>query len=95
MLWWSARWTLDYTVTARRHKYTQSENTCDIVQNTLANASELLQNVEQWAAINNLTLSRAKTSESTMITTKGKSKSLQPLPPLLPDIVRVTMLKIL
>ena len=43
------------TVTARRHIYTQSEKTCDIVQNTLSNASELLQNVEQWAAINNLT----------------------------------------
>ena len=53
-----------------------------------------LQNVEQWAAANNLKLNRAKTSEI-IITTKGKSKSLQPLPPLLPDIVRVTRLKIL
>ena len=43
-----------------------------------------LQNVEQWATINNLKLNRAKTNEI-IITTKGKSKSLQPLPPLLPD----------
>ena len=41
-----------------------------------------------------LKLNLAKTSEI-IITTKGKSKFLQPLPPLLADIVRVARLKIL
>ena len=45
-----------------------------------------LQNVEQWAATNNLKLNRAKTNEI-IITTKGKSKSLQPMQPLLPCLL--------
>ena len=65
-----------------------------IPANNIQSRSVELQNVEQWAATNNLKLNRAKTNEI-IITTKGKSKSLQPMPPLLPDIVRVTRLKIL
>ena len=75
-------------------KYVEDDTYLIIPASNIQSRSAELQNVEQWAAISNLKLNRAKTSEI-IITTKGKSKSLQPMPPLLPDIVRVTRLKIL
>jgi len=49
-------------------------------------------NIETWARTNNLTLNRAKSKEIVFVDTKRKR---QVAPPPLPEIVRVTSLKIL
>jgi hypothetical protein len=50
-------------------------------------------NIEAWARTNNLTLNRAKTKEIVFIDSRRRRQVVPP--PALPDIVRVTSLKIL
>lgn len=82
------------TVTAgnRIHKYADDTYIVIPATNVLSRAAEL-DHLSQWALVNNLKLNRAKSAE--IIFSSSRHKCLEPHPPELPDIKRVTSITIL
>ena len=72
-----------------------ADNTCIIIpaSNVHSRAAEI-NNVESWARINNLHLNCTKCAEI-IFTSSRRARSAASLPPTLPDIARLSSLKIL